>query len=75
MISMGKSLKQRVLAEGVETAEQLTFLRTLLCDEAQGFLFSHPLPARAFELLLPPAATASTDGGRRREHFVSPSVL
>lgn len=34
MISIGKSLKQRVLAEGVETAEQLTFLRKLLGDEA-----------------------------------------
>ena len=75
MISMGKSLKQRVLAEGVETAEQLAFLRTLLCDEAQGFLFSHPLPASAFELLLPPTDTASPDDGRKQEKFVFPSVL
>ena len=49
MIGMGKSLKQRVIAEGVETESQLAFLRTLECDEGQGFLFGHPLPAEQFE--------------------------
>lgn len=44
VIAMGINLKQRVIAEGVETHEQLAFLRTRLCDEGQGFLFSHPLP-------------------------------
>ena len=52
MIGMGKSLKQRVIAEGVETEAQLAFLRALQCDEGQGFLFGHPLPADQFELLL-----------------------
>ena len=52
MIGMGKSLKQRVIAEGVETEAQLAFLRSLQCDEGQGFLFGHPLPADQFELLL-----------------------
>ncbi len=52
VIGMGKNLKQRVIAEGVETPEQLAFLRTQQCDEGQGFHFSHSLPAEAFGLLL-----------------------
>ncbi|WP_226405090.1 EAL domain-containing protein [Ferribacterium limneticum] len=52
MIGMGKSLKQRVIAEGVETESQLAFLRKLQCDEGQGFLFGHPVPADQFERLL-----------------------
>jgi EAL domain-containing protein (putative c-di-GMP-specific phosphodiesterase class I) len=52
MIGMGKSLKQRVIAEGVETEAQLAFLRTLQCDEGQGFLFGHPMPADKFARLL-----------------------
>jgi diguanylate cyclase (GGDEF)-like protein/PAS domain S-box-containing protein len=52
MIGMGKSLKQRVIAEGVETEAQLAFLRTLQCDEGQGFLFGHPVPADEFTRLL-----------------------
>jgi diguanylate cyclase (GGDEF)-like protein/PAS domain S-box-containing protein len=52
VIGMGKSLKQRVIAEGVETAEQLAFLRVHQCDGGQGFLFSPPLTAKAFGALL-----------------------
>ncbi len=52
MISMGKNLKQRVVAEGVETEAQLAFLRELKCDEGQGFLFGRPLPAAEFARLL-----------------------
>ncbi|MBS1142812.1 MAG: response regulator receiver modulated diguanylate cyclase/phosphodiesterase with sensor(s) [Proteobacteria bacterium] len=52
MIGMGKSLKQRVIAEGVETDAQLRHLRALNCDQGQGFLFGHPLPADEFALLL-----------------------
>ncbi len=52
MIGMGKSLKQRVIAEGVETESQLAFLRRLQCDEGQGFLLGRPLPAEQFERLL-----------------------
>jgi EAL domain-containing protein (putative c-di-GMP-specific phosphodiesterase class I) len=49
ILSMGKSLNQRVIAEGVETPDQLAFLRTWQCDTGQGFLFSHPVPAATFE--------------------------
>jgi diguanylate cyclase (GGDEF)-like protein len=44
IIAMGHSLKLRVLAEGVETEEQLTFLRDNGCHALQGFLFSKPIP-------------------------------
>ena len=58
VIGMGKNLKQRVIAEGVETREQLTFLQTHQCDEGQGFLFSHPVPPGDFvRLLVTGAAT------------------
>jgi diguanylate cyclase (GGDEF)-like protein/PAS domain S-box-containing protein len=52
MIGMGRNLKQRVIAEGVETHEQFAFLQTQLCDEGQGFHFSHPLSAGDFKLRL-----------------------
>jgi diguanylate cyclase (GGDEF)-like protein/PAS domain S-box-containing protein len=44
VVAMAKNLKLTVLAEGVETEAQLTFLRRLQCDAAQGYLFSRPLP-------------------------------
>ena len=52
IISMGKALGMTVIAEGVETFEQETFLRNHACDEMQGFLFSKPLPARQMAELL-----------------------
>lgn len=45
VIGMARSLRLRVVAEGVETAEQLAILRTKNCDEAQGFYFSKPVSA------------------------------
>ncbi|MGE5621799.1 MAG: putative bifunctional diguanylate cyclase/phosphodiesterase [Bacillota bacterium] len=45
IIGMARSLKQKVVAEGVETAEQLEFLRRQGCDEIQGYFFSAPLAA------------------------------
>lgn len=52
VISMGRSLRQRVIAEGVETREQLAFLKHQLCPEAQGYYFSRSVPADQFGELL-----------------------
>ena len=52
IIAMGKSLNLTVVAEGVETEEQQTFLKEHACDEMQGFFFSKPIPGEAFAELL-----------------------
>jgi EAL domain-containing protein (putative c-di-GMP-specific phosphodiesterase class I) len=61
IIDMGKNLKQRVIAEGIETQEQLAFLQARHCAEGQGYLFSQPLPASEF--------------GRLLERFVADTVV
>ncbi len=52
IISLAQSLTLKVVAEGVETCGQQTFLENHQCDEMQGFLFSHPLPADKFSEFL-----------------------
>jgi diguanylate cyclase (GGDEF)-like protein/PAS domain S-box-containing protein len=52
VISMARALKLKVVAEGVETEEQLAFLRSQHCETIQGFLYSRPLPAEEFEAVL-----------------------
>jgi diguanylate cyclase (GGDEF)-like protein/PAS domain S-box-containing protein len=52
VISMGRSLKLRVVAEGVETQEELAFLQARQCDEAQGYYFSRPVLPQQFAKLL-----------------------
>lgn len=52
IISLAHSLRLQVIAEGVENADQLAFLRTHGCDQVQGYYFSKPVSADRFELLL-----------------------
>jgi len=52
VISMGRSLKLRVVAEGVETPQELAFLQAHQCDEAQGYYFGRPMIAGQFARLL-----------------------
>ena len=52
IISMARSLGLKAIAEGVETVEQLEFLREQGCDEAQGYYFSRPLPVAQLDALL-----------------------
>ena len=52
VIEMGRNLKQRVIAEGIETPAQLDFLRAQHCDEGQGYHLGRPLSAEAFGQLL-----------------------
>jgi diguanylate cyclase len=48
IIEMAHSLGFTVVAEGVETEQQATFLRLLRCEQAQGYLFARPMPAADF---------------------------
>jgi EAL domain-containing protein (putative c-di-GMP-specific phosphodiesterase class I) len=52
IISLTHALNRKVVAEGVETEEQARLLRSLRCDQYQGFLFSKPLPADGIERML-----------------------
>ena len=52
IISLAHNLRLSVVAEGVETSEQLSFLQLNGCDEIQGYRFSHPVSAEDFTLLL-----------------------
>jgi diguanylate cyclase (GGDEF)-like protein/PAS domain S-box-containing protein len=60
IISMGRSLKLRVVAEGVETKPELAFLRAHQCDEAQGFYFSRPVLPEQFARLLETGVAETT---------------
>jgi EAL domain-containing protein (putative c-di-GMP-specific phosphodiesterase class I) len=52
VLCMARNLNLQVVAEGVENPAELAFLRPHDCDEAQGYLFSSPVPAEAFARLL-----------------------
>ncbi|MBT8430771.1 MAG: bifunctional diguanylate cyclase/phosphodiesterase, partial [Gammaproteobacteria bacterium] len=64
IITMAKRLKLQIIAEGVETESQASFLGARGCDELQGFYFSHPLPAKEITKLLD--GSTPSDGGLRR---------
>jgi diguanylate cyclase (GGDEF)-like protein len=57
--AMAHKMDMKVVAEGVETEEQLSFLRRVGCDEMQGFLFSKPLTAGEFQKLIKPVLLES----------------
>lgn len=52
IINLAHNIGLKVIAEGVETEGQLSYLREKVCDKAQGYYFSHPLPANEFTRLL-----------------------
>jgi diguanylate cyclase (GGDEF)-like protein/PAS domain S-box-containing protein len=66
IIVMGRNLGLEVIAEGVETATQAAFLKAEGCHELQGFLFSKPLPAHAFEDFLKSRVFRGTDADLER---------
>lgn len=57
VINMGQSLKLRIIAEGVESSEQASFLLAQRCDEGQGYYFGRPMVAEAFATLLQTGVT------------------
>lgn len=63
---MARSLKLRVIAEGVETRGEKAFLQTHQCDEAQGYYFSRPVAAAQFATLL--------SGGIRESSSATPAI-
>jgi EAL domain-containing protein (putative c-di-GMP-specific phosphodiesterase class I) len=52
IVALGQGLKLQVVAEGVETPQQLSFLRSIHCDLAQGYYFCPPVPAIEITQLL-----------------------
>jgi diguanylate cyclase (GGDEF)-like protein len=65
VIGLARGLKLRIIAEGVETLEELEFLRAHRCDAAQGYYFSRPVPPEQFAKLLKTGIPAPARAARR----------
>jgi diguanylate cyclase len=63
VISMGKGLNHRVIAEGVETRSQLAFLQASGCGEGQGYYFSQPVAADQFTQMLQTGLPMASQNG------------
>lgn len=63
VIAMAKWLDMRVITEGIETVEQLSFLRSVGCEDGQGFYFARPIPEKDYTAMI---EGASASGGAKR---------
>jgi EAL domain-containing protein (putative c-di-GMP-specific phosphodiesterase class I) len=71
---LGHSLNIKTTAEGVETPEQLDLLREHGCTEAQGYLFSRPVPANELPMLMERLKRTNGETGRRADYRTSKSL-
>ena len=67
IIAMAHTLNMRVIAEGMETQDQLAFLRSRQCDAIQGNMFSQPLPAEGMTKLLQKAHLSGASASSMNE--------
>ena len=65
ILSLGKAMGLRVIAEGVESKEQRKFLTRMGCHSFQGFLFSRPLPLEEFQVWLPESAESAAPAPKK----------
>ncbi len=68
IISLAHGLRLKVVAEGIESAEQVSFLQGMGCDQYQGYYFSRPVDAAAFETLLRSHAADDQPSSAERTH-------
>ncbi|HEY6898591.1 MAG TPA: EAL domain-containing protein [Rhodocyclaceae bacterium] len=75
IVRMGQSLKLKVIAEGVETREQLDFLATIGCHEGQGYFLSRPVEAEALVAMrrYPPVFPSAPTTGARSDYTADPT--